>query len=272
MKPIRFDLAINGARVRKLDELQDNFTVEILALHADGILLKWLRSRNHMDLVEQVEAIQPGPDADTLRQLCAIFDIDADDQVIAAILATPAAAPQAPSAEPDTAGYKEKYEAMVRWLDELKRKKLTISQDDYNQLSKAMLDIDRDNETVCVAFDDALFEKIEPAASNKSVGFLGFSISFVRLPYEQRGLSFRNFKKPGELVEAGQAIGEFYSSGHASIPGGGAVKVVAPVRGILERFADSDGDPSDMVFRLGQPICYICEDHDTDPTLKVVRP
>lgn len=270
MKPIKFDLTLNGARVRNLEELQDNFTVEILELHAKGILLKWLKSRNHLELAGRLEAIVPGPEADTLRQLCEVFDIEADGQVIAAILAQPAATADAPLGQAsDAQGYKEKYEELARWLEDLKRNKLYVSQDEYNRFVKSTLDIECGAETTCVMFDDALFDKIEPRGRFYTVGMVSFATGAEK-PYEERGLSFRHFKQRGDVVELGQAIGEFYSSGHASIPGGGSVKLTSPVRGILERFADSGDDPSHMVFRFGQPICYIREDHETDPTLKVV--
>ena len=37
MKPIKFDLPLNGTKVHNLEELRDNFTTEILELHASGL-------------------------------------------------------------------------------------------------------------------------------------------------------------------------------------------------------------------------------------------
>jgi hypothetical protein len=94
MKTIKFDLPINGSKVRNLDELRHNFSTEILELHARGVLLKWLKSRHLMAEADKLSAI-PGhlSDADNLGALCEIFGVDAARQVIKASVVLNNAAP-----------------------------------------------------------------------------------------------------------------------------------------------------------------------------------
>jgi predicted Zn-dependent protease len=44
MKLIKFDLNINGIKVRTLDALQDNLTSELVTLYKKGTLQRWLQS------------------------------------------------------------------------------------------------------------------------------------------------------------------------------------------------------------------------------------
>lgn len=87
MKPIKFDLSLNGTKIRNLEELCDNFTTEILELYASGLLLKWLKNRNLMAEAEKLSAISVDlDDDDKLVALCEIFGVEVDQQVIEAAL------------------------------------------------------------------------------------------------------------------------------------------------------------------------------------------
>ena len=84
---IKFDLPINGTKVATLDELRDHFTTEIIEHFRSGVLAKWLRSRDLKKEENEVEyLIENGPEDEisTLKALCRIFDIEADDRVIEA--------------------------------------------------------------------------------------------------------------------------------------------------------------------------------------------
>lgn len=87
MKLIKFDLPLNGAKIRNLEELRDNFTTEILELHTSGLLLKWLKSRNLMAEADKLPAIPADHgDVDKLVALYEIFGVVADRQEIEAAL------------------------------------------------------------------------------------------------------------------------------------------------------------------------------------------
>jgi hypothetical protein len=79
MKPIKFDLPINGTKVRNLEELRVNFTTEILELHASGKLSKWLRSRGLLIEADRLAEITADfNNSQILYDLCEIFGMDPD--------------------------------------------------------------------------------------------------------------------------------------------------------------------------------------------------
>jgi hypothetical protein len=56
MKLIKFDLPINGIKVKNLEELRDNLTDELVALARSGQLTRWLAVRKHHQEAESVSA------------------------------------------------------------------------------------------------------------------------------------------------------------------------------------------------------------------------
>jgi biotin carboxyl carrier protein len=56
MKLIKFDLPINGGKVKNLEELRDNLTDELVALARSGQLTRWLAVRKHHQEAESVSA------------------------------------------------------------------------------------------------------------------------------------------------------------------------------------------------------------------------
>ena len=86
-KMIKFDLPIDGVKVATLDDLQNHFTTEIIGHFRSGLLARWLRSRGSTQELAAVEALATGDDATTLEELCRIFEIEADDDAIAAAVA-----------------------------------------------------------------------------------------------------------------------------------------------------------------------------------------
>lgn len=87
-KMIKFDLPIDGVKVATLDDLQDHFTIEIIEHFRSGLLKRWLRSQRLDCKLTSVESLASnGDDATILAQLCEIFEVEADDDVIAAAIA-----------------------------------------------------------------------------------------------------------------------------------------------------------------------------------------
>ena len=86
-KMIKFDLPIDGVKVATLDDLRDHFTTEIIGHLRSGWLARWLRSRGLTRELAAVEALATGDDATTLKELCRIFEVEADDDAIAAAVA-----------------------------------------------------------------------------------------------------------------------------------------------------------------------------------------
>ena len=82
MKLIKFDLPIDGVKVKNIEELREHFTVEVLAYFRNGMLAKWLRSRNLTQELLRVQEIDLADDKLTLTILCSIFEIDVDENII----------------------------------------------------------------------------------------------------------------------------------------------------------------------------------------------
>lgn len=75
MKPIKFDLPLNGTKVHNLEELRNNLTTEILELQANGLLLKWLRIRGFTAEAEKTTAITTENRSDRWLALLDIFGL-----------------------------------------------------------------------------------------------------------------------------------------------------------------------------------------------------
>jgi len=89
MKLIKFDLPIDGVKVKTIEELREHFTPEILDHFRSGLLAKWLVSRKLQDELEALKALDGAEDPALLKGLCDVFGIEADEAVIAAILNDP---------------------------------------------------------------------------------------------------------------------------------------------------------------------------------------
>ena len=90
IKTIKFDLPIDGVKVKNVEELRDHFTIEVLELYQNGLLLKWLRSRKMVEEISQLESLsQMLSRVQLMTALCEVFKIDADDMIIAAALGMP---------------------------------------------------------------------------------------------------------------------------------------------------------------------------------------
>ena len=66
----------NGAEVRTLDELKENFDLEsVLSYYLNGQLVTWLRNYYYDNIADKVEALDSASD-DIPRQLCNIIGVE----------------------------------------------------------------------------------------------------------------------------------------------------------------------------------------------------
>lgn len=92
MKIIKFDLPINGTKVKTLQELRDNLTDEILTLARSSQVERWLRTRQ---LPEQAQAVaeavqQKGSDDKGLfLALCKVLEVEVHPDDVNAIFDEP---------------------------------------------------------------------------------------------------------------------------------------------------------------------------------------
>jgi formylglycine-generating enzyme required for sulfatase activity len=104
-KLIRFDLPINGTKVKDLEELRDNLTEEIVGLARSGMLARWLTSRGHQSEAERVTAAVADheKDAALCLALCDILGVAAVAEDLEVLFGPPIPAGQ-PLGATGTAG------------------------------------------------------------------------------------------------------------------------------------------------------------------------
>jgi hypothetical protein len=83
-KQIKFDLSINGIKVKSLDDLRENITIEVIDLFKSSILIKWLKQRNEEQIINLLTSINQHQDDKLLFRgiVTAIGNIEVDDQII----------------------------------------------------------------------------------------------------------------------------------------------------------------------------------------------
>lgn len=87
MKLIKFDLPIDGVKVKNIEELREHFTVEIIEHYKSGLLRKWLLSRGLEDEVGRLDVLEDESSLHELfKGLCDIFGIEIDDSIIKSCL------------------------------------------------------------------------------------------------------------------------------------------------------------------------------------------
>ena len=133
MKIIKFDLPINGAKVKNLEELCDNLTDEILLLARSGQLERWLRTRQLPDQAQAVAEVvkREGTDKGLFLALCKVLDVAAHPDDVRAIFD----APPVPGRFISGARYAELYEQVKQQLSEIKK------EIEENNKSKTNLDV-----------------------------------------------------------------------------------------------------------------------------------
>ena len=129
IKTIKFDLSIDGVKVKNLEELRDHFTAEIIEHYQSGILAKWLKSRNLMEELAALETLYVYSTSSftLMKRLCEVFKVDADDMIITAALGMP---PE--KMEKNFPEIKQQYrtlayeEAKATWLAEEEKKPIMM--------------------------------------------------------------------------------------------------------------------------------------------------
>ena len=80
-KMIKFDLLLNGNKVKNLEELQDNFTFDTIAIARSGRLVKWLLSRDENELADKVKVAEvQTEELELFKALASIFEIEYDEE------------------------------------------------------------------------------------------------------------------------------------------------------------------------------------------------
>jgi hypothetical protein len=82
MKPIKFDLPLNGTRISTLEQLAENLTPEILEPFRSGKLAKWLRVRKLDEQSGAIEALLAADIQDEVQlfiKLCEVFEREVDE-------------------------------------------------------------------------------------------------------------------------------------------------------------------------------------------------
>lgn len=87
VKPVKFDLSLNGQKVSTLEQLQDNFSADILPLFQSGLLAKWFASRDLTDQAMVINAIsKETSELEQLKKLCQVLGLDDDETVLQYLL------------------------------------------------------------------------------------------------------------------------------------------------------------------------------------------
>ena len=105
MKIIRFDLPLDGSKIKSLEELREHFSAEILGHCRSGLLLRWLRSRGLTAQAAALDGLDTAQDEPLFRALCKVFEVEIDELVLSAMFDTTHAAPAVTSAKQVEATY-----------------------------------------------------------------------------------------------------------------------------------------------------------------------
>ncbi len=88
-KLIKFDLIIDGNKVKTFEELQDNLHADLLPYLKSGKLAKWFASRELADKAALIAAIDLNQsDLALLSAVCEVLELEADDDILQEILDT----------------------------------------------------------------------------------------------------------------------------------------------------------------------------------------
>lgn len=130
MKLIKFDLPLDGTKVKNLDELRDHFSVEVLEHCRSGLLMRWLRSRSLADEVAALDKLDVAGMADEalFRALCGVFGVEVDELILSAMFSVrAAAAPSGASAKQIEATYGQMIAEMDTAIDKVVSERSPLS-------------------------------------------------------------------------------------------------------------------------------------------------
>ena len=207
LKPIKFDLPINGTKVKNLDELRDNLTDEILALARSGQLERWLGSRQLPEEAQGVAAAvrREGTDKGLFLALCVVLGIEVHPGDVKAIFDAP------PTAGRFIAGarYQELYEALKKSMDggfktEVKKQDVEIKNDQAK-----------------------FYKEVVSQKTIKNIKFYPYSVGSTYNPNVNGGDVLNIYAKKGGRVLKGSLVMEVQLRNFTS-------KIYSSVTGIVE--------------------------------------
>ena len=225
MKLIKFDLPINGAKVKNLEELRDNLTDEILTLARSSQLERWLRTRQ---LLVQADAVakavkQEGTDKGLFLALCKVLEVEAHPDDVKAIFDVP----PTPGRFIPGARYFQLYEDLKKSIN--KKEKVENSIDE--RVAKKVVDSSEITKNITVSsefFDIVFWNKLK----------LGGGHFWVKTVFPKKG----HYVNKGSLimdVELGDSIIQLYS----------------PIRGVVQEIFTHIG----MRNKIGDELISISE-------------
>lgn len=91
MKLIKFDLPINGIKVKNIEELKDNLTDEIVTLARSGQLARWFSSRHLNNEAERITAAAANKNDNSalFMAICEIIGVEVFPEDVAALFNDP---------------------------------------------------------------------------------------------------------------------------------------------------------------------------------------
>jgi hypothetical protein len=232
MKLIKFDLPINGTKVKDLEELRDNLTDEILTLARSSQLERWLRTRQ---LLKQAEAVakvvkSEGTDKGLFLALCKVLEVEVHADDVKVIFD----APPAPGRFIPGARYFELYQELKNSLD----KKDAVK----NIPGKEALEKEISN----------FAKKINIPKKTRDIAFNAefLNVDLVnKLILNGGGAHVKGvYVKQGSVLLKGSLIADVGF-------GSSVIRINSPVSGVVEKISVELG----CYIRIGDDICSIAE-------------
>lgn len=241
---LKFDLPINGGVVRDLEGLRRNFTIEILGLHASGLLLKWVARFGEPELEQKLLGIGKEHDSTVLRALADALGTTAPQELERQADGLPPLA-----ANGNEAACKERIPQLEALLDDLKSKNYCLTQLQYDQFVKRSIDIDLGCDTYCMTFDDALFSALVP--TGRYVTFSGKGLHPKAVVAMNQGFRFVFHKEENAYVRIGDPLGRVYI-GNDQV----GIEIKSPFKGKIVAYAGRE-EHNGRTIRLDRPVCYV---------------
>jgi biotin carboxyl carrier protein len=206
MKTIKFDLPINGTKVKNLDELRDNLTDEILTLARSSQLERWLRTRQLPDQAQAVATAvrSEGTDKGLFLALCRVLEVEAHPGDVKAIFD----APPAPGRFISGARYFELYEALKSSMDGFK------SETKYQNVKSRSSQAEPP-------------ENLTNLKATKNIKFYPYSVGSTYNPNVTGGDVAHVYIKKGDKVLKGSLVMEVQLRNFTS-------KIYSPITGVVQ--------------------------------------
>ena len=175
VKKIRFPLKMkNGAEVRSLDELKENFDLEsVLGYYVSGQFVIWLRNYYYDDIANKIESIDINS-KDVTKQLCDIIGVEHNDCFVSIS---------------EIEEKKQREKLIKQLLTDEQIESLAINQDELKKL------IDKGVKKIYIAFgefeliEDPMIEYIILKNTKPKVNCIGSNLNWI-LKQAEKGHAF----------------------------------------------------------------------------------